>query len=48
MAIPPPTTDTRDASTSRAWIPELLSLNARVEDTTREVAYAKLGLPKVG
>lgn len=31
-----------------AWIPELLSLNARVEDTTPEVAYANLGLPKAG
>jgi alkylated DNA repair dioxygenase AlkB len=29
-----------------AWIPELLSLRARVEDATPLAAYANLGLPK--
>jgi len=30
-----------------AWIPELLSLKARVEDATPETAYANLRLPKL-
>ena len=31
-----------------AWIPELLSLRTRVEEATPAVAYANLGLPKLG
>jgi alkylated DNA repair dioxygenase AlkB len=31
-----------------AWIPELLSLRTRVEEVTPAVAYAGLGLPKLG
>jgi len=31
-----------------AWIPELLSLKARVEEATPVVAYANLGLPRLG
>ncbi|HEV2731136.1 MAG TPA: alpha-ketoglutarate-dependent dioxygenase AlkB [Terriglobales bacterium] len=30
------------------WIPELVSLKARVEGATPETAYANLGLPKLG
>jgi alkylated DNA repair dioxygenase AlkB len=30
------------------WIPELLSLKARVEEATPLAAYANLGLPKIG
>ncbi|MFY9530540.1 MAG: alpha-ketoglutarate-dependent dioxygenase AlkB [Candidatus Acidiferrales bacterium] len=30
------------------WMPELLSLRARVEEATPGVAYASLGLPKLG
>jgi alkylated DNA repair dioxygenase AlkB len=31
-----------------AWIPELLSLRARIEEATPAVAYANLRLPKLG
>jgi alkylated DNA repair dioxygenase AlkB len=31
-----------------AWIPELLSLKARIEEATPAVAYANLNLPKLG
>ncbi len=31
-----------------AWIPELLSLRARVEEATPAIAYANLNLPKLG
>ena len=31
-----------------AWIPELLSLKARVEEATPAAAYANLSLPKLG
>ena len=31
-----------------SWIPELLSLKARVEEATPVATYANLGLPKLG
>jgi alkylated DNA repair dioxygenase AlkB len=48
MATPERSTRIHGGSTSRSWIPELLSLKALVEESTPVAAYANLSLPKTG